>query len=282
MKPRPMKSICFDALREPGRIFDQNKDEEGRDDADRNVGEENPAPVVGVGDDAAEGRPQHRRDDGRDRGDAKGRAALFRRKGVEDDRLLVRLQAAAEEALQQPEDDELRQAVGDAAQKRADREHRDADQEIALAADHRAEPAGDGQHDAVGDEIGGQRPGRLVVARRQAAGDMRQRDIDDRRVEDLHEGRERHDDGDGPWVARGPPLGVRIRLRHFSLTVGTTEMPSGSGRSGSRPLSMTILTGTRCTILTKLPVAFSGGKAVNFEPEPSWMLSTWPFSLRCG
>ena len=66
---------------------------------------------------------------------------------------------------------------------------------------------------------------------------------------------------------------------HFSFTVGTTEMPSGSGRSGSRPLSMTILTGTRCTILTKLPVAFSGGKAVNFEPEPSWMLSTWPLQV---
>jgi hypothetical protein len=32
---------------------------------------------------------------------------------------------------------------------------------------------------------------------------------------------------------------------------------------------MTILTGTRCTILMKLPVAFSGGKAVNFEPDPS-------------
>ena len=31
---------------------------------------------------------------------------------------------------------------------------------------------------------------------------------------------------------------------------------------------MTILTGTRCTIFTKLPVAFSGGKAVNFDPDP--------------
>ena len=32
---------------------------------------------------------------------------------------------------------------------------------------------------------------------------------------------------------------------------------------------MTIFTGTRCTTLTKLPVAFSTGKAENFEPEPS-------------
>ena len=65
-------------------------------------------------------------------------------------------------------------------------------------------------------------------------------------------------------------------------TVGSTETPSGSGRFGSMPLSITIFTGTRCTILTKLPVAFSGGNAVKREPEPSWMLSTWPFSLSCG
>ena len=47
---------------------------------------------------------------------------------------------------------------------------------------------------------------------------------------------------------------------------------------------MTIFTGTRCTIFTKLPVAFSGGNAVKREPEPSWMLSTWPVSckLRIG
>jgi hypothetical protein len=58
-------------------------------------------------------------------------------------------------------------------------------------------------------------------------------------------------------------------LDHLSITVGSTEMPSGSGKSGLSPLSIRILTGTRCTIFTKLPVAFSGGKAVNFEPDPS-------------
>ena len=45
---------------------------------------------------------------------------------------------------------------------------------------------------------------------------------------------------------------------------------------------MTILTGTRWTILTKLPVAFSAEKAVNFEPEPSWMLSTWPRQIEAA
>ena len=63
-------------------------------------------------------------------------------------------------------------------------------------------------------------------------------------------------------------------------TVGTAERPSGSGRSGSMPVSIRIFTGTRWTIFTKLPVAFSGGNAVKREPEPSWMLSTWPVSFR--
>ena len=43
--------------------------------------------------------------------------------------------------------------------------------------------------------------------------------------------------------------------------MGSTEMPSGSPWPAGMPLSMMILTGTRRTILTKLPVAFSAGKA---------------------
>ena len=69
---------------------------------------------------------------------------------------------------------------------------------------------------------------------------------------------------------------------HRTVTVGTTETPSGMAMSGGMPLSITILTGTRCTIFTKLPVAFSGGKAVNFEPEPRWTLSTWPRTSSAG
>ena len=79
------------------------------------------------------------------------------------------------------------------------------------------------------------------------------------------------------------------RAAHFpadgvsaTLIVGSTEMPSGSGSLGSSPLSMSIFTGTRCTILTKLPVAFSAGNALKRLPEPSCTLSTWPSSLRLG
>ena len=241
----------------------------------RYIDEKDPSPRGIVGDEAAERRPQHRGDDDRDRGHAEGGAALGRREGIEDDRLLIGLQSAAEKALRQPEHDELDEAAGDSAEKRADREHGDADQEIPLSPQQIAEPAGNRQHDAVGDEIGRQGPGRLVVARRHGAGDMRQSHIDDRRVEDLHEGGERRHHRDQPGVVARLPAGARLR-GHCTLTVGSTEIPSGSGRFGSRPWSMTILTGTRCTILTKLPVAFWGGKAENLEPLPFWMLSTWP------
>ncbi len=53
---------------------------------------------------------------------------------------------------------------------------------------------------------------------------------------------------------------------HFKCTTGSTEIPSGSGCAESSPLSMTIFTGTRCTILTKFPVAFSAGNAEKREP----------------
>ena len=55
-------------------------------------------------------------------------------------------------------------------------------------------------------------------------------------------------------------------VRHCTVTVGTTDMPGPSNTSGG--WSNTILTGTRWTILTKLPVAFSGGSRLNAVPLP--------------
>ena len=88
--------------------------------------------------------------------------------------------------------------------------HADADHEIALAADGVAEPPGDGQNDAVSDEIGGQRPRRFIIGRRKLAGDMRQRHIDDGGVEDLHERRHSDNDGDQPRIELWCPGGAAI------------------------------------------------------------------------
>src|SRR5262249_46437096 len=58
-------------------------------------------------------------------------------------------------------------------------------------------------------------------------------------------------------------------------TVGTTDMPGPSATSVGG-LSMTILTGTRWTILTQLPVAFWTGSSEKAVPDPGCMLATWP------
>src|SRR5579859_3164880 len=108
---------------------------------------------------------------------------------------------------------------------------------------------------------------------------MRQSHIDDRGIQDLHESGGGHGEGDRPGIGPRPPIrppavGIDGTFAHFSSTSGSADKPSGKGRFGSRPRSIRILTGTRWTILTKLPVAFSAGKVVKREPEPIWMLST--------
>ena len=41
-------------------------------------------------------------------------------------------------------------------------------------------------------------------------------------------------------------------------------------------------TGTRCTILVKLPVAFSGGITLNTAPVAGARLTTWPWNVWPG
>ena len=162
------------------QILDEVHHAQEGHDADRDVDQEDPVPGIGVGQIAADNRAQDRRDDDGDRGERERLLAFFRREMIEDDGLLGRLQSAAEEALQRAEQQELpergrqRRSANDASGEIAD-----ADQEISFAAQPAAERTGDRQHDAIGNQIGRQRPGALVVADRQAAGDMRQRNIHD-------------------------------------------------------------------------------------------------------
>ena len=88
----------------------------------------------------------------------------------------------------------------------------EADQEEALAAEQPGEKAAGRQDDGVGDEIGRDHPGRLVLADAQAAGDVGQRDVGDGGVEHLHEGGERDQDRDQPRIG-APRLRRRGRWR---------------------------------------------------------------------
>src|SRR4030095_1234759 len=73
----------------------------------------------------------------------------------------------------------------------------------------------------------------------------------------------------------------QIDLHRIAIT-GTTDM-RGTSRCGAfSPGSNTSFTGTRCTTLTKLPVAFSGGSRENTAPEPAWIESTRALNVLPG
>src|SRR6185312_16315646 len=115
----------------------------------------------------------------------------------------------------------------------------------------------------------------LVEADGQSAGDVAQCDIGNGRVQHFHERRDRNDESDQIGVVsarrgtfRRPAAGCTLReLRHRTFVQGTTDMPGPIATLGGHS-STTILTGTRCTTLTKLPVAFSAGNKLKAVPEP--------------
>ena len=157
------------------RIRDHARREQQRHDADRDVDEEDPAPRVVVGDEAAQRWSDRRRQHHRHAVDRERHPALRGRKRVGHDRLLAGRKAAARRPLQHAEEDQQRQRRCQAAQQRAGGEPGDAGHVEPLAADAAREPSADRQHDRVRDQVRRQDPGALVGGDRQAARDMRQR-----------------------------------------------------------------------------------------------------------
>ncbi|GJE03234.1 hypothetical protein GMJLKIPL_5185 [Methylobacterium isbiliense] len=234
-------------LHRRGRVLDEEVDQHQGHHADRGVDQEAPVPGIGVGEPAAEGRPDHRRDHDGDPVEREGLAALLRREGIRQDRLRERGHTAAE-PLQHPEEQQRFEAPGEAAQHRRDGEERDRRHEERLAPVALGEEARRGQHDRVGDEVARHHPGRLVRPDRESARDVAQRHVGDRGVEHLHEGRERDHHGDDPGIAPAGPLGGAGRA-HRTRTVGTMDIP-GPIATSSGQRSTTIFTGTRCTTFT--------------------------------
>ena len=79
------------------------------------------------------------------------------------------------------------------------------------------DPSGHRNHDAVGDQVAGDHPGDLVDAGGEAALHMRQRDVDDRGVEDFEHRAEHHGQRDQPLVCwtdpysgKSVPIGVEV------------------------------------------------------------------------
>ena len=233
-------------------------------------------PARVVGDPAAERRPERRRDDDAEQEDRLHHALLAPRKDLAQRGLRRREQRRAAGALHEPPEHELRRGcVDSAAQHRRDDEDDDREREVALAAEHLGEERRHRQDDDVGEDVGGADPGDFLARGAEVAGHLRQRDVDDGGVEHLHDRGRDQAEQDEPARARDGLVEARPAARAASAAaaalIGGTPSPSPTCRAAARrrrsaPRSSTIFTGTRCTTLTKLPLALSGGSRLNVAP----------------
>ena len=247
-------------------------------------------PGIIVGEPGAERRAHDRAEHHADAPDRHRRAAFLERIGVEQHRLRQRHQRRARHALQQAEQHHLLDVLRQRAQERGDGETGDADDEQLLAAEAVGEPADRRRHDGGGHDVGRQHPVDLVERGRQRALHIGQRDIGDGGVERLHDGgghgadRNQH----APQLRRHRRDARRAHLRTvlvaddmngnrlWPVSISTiTLMPERSRRVFSS-LSKAMRTGTRCTTLTQLPVAFCGGRIENCAPVPGLTAITVP------
>src|SRR5205085_2113307 len=103
-------------------------------DAEWHVDEEDPAPVVDIGQVPAESRPENWTDHHARRPDRHRRAAAFNRVKIEHHRLRQRHQGGAKTTLQKAKRDFLRQRLRDAAKHRSDGETNQTNNKKRLAA----------------------------------------------------------------------------------------------------------------------------------------------------
>ena len=202
--------VAFDVR----RVLDEPFRQRHRQQADRQVDVENPAPGIIVGDPAAERRADDGRYDDRQRKCRHCHAAFGGRKTFQQDRLGNRHHRAAAGALQDARQNQHRQVQRHPAQHGRKREHRDAGDEHPFASELISQPAGHRQDDGVGHEITGEHPRRLIRRRGQAAGDVRQRDVGDGGVEHLHERRQHHARRDQPRAVARMPFHLMRAVRH--------------------------------------------------------------------
>ncbi len=197
-------------------------------DSERDVDVEHPSPGVVVGQPPAEHRTEHRGHDDADAEEGHRLPAVLGLERLEHDRLRQRLHHAAGHALDDPPEHQNRKAGGQAAQNRRRREAGHRQEQQPAPAEVVRQPPGDRQDDRVGGQVRGERPGRLLDARGQVAGDMRQRHVHDRGVQHDHERAEHHRDGDDPGAWRGP------RVRHVPTSCRPSARPTCRAAAGAR------------------------------------------------
>ncbi|GAA3477404.1 hypothetical protein GCM10018966_019340 [Streptomyces yanii] len=190
--------------------FQYDGDDGQRDQSERDVDVEAPAPGRVVGEEAAEQRSGDGRETEGGADQPHETAALAGRYDVRDDRLDPDHEPAAADALDGTEGDQLVHGPGPAGQRGADDEDDDGELEDALAAEEIAEFAVDRQPDGGGEEIGGDGPGHLLQAV-QLTDDLRQGGGDDHLVERREQQGEHQSEEDQPDPAGADLRGVGTR-----------------------------------------------------------------------
>ena len=172
----------------------EGRSAETRDHAHRHQQEEDPPPVVELGDIAAERRRDDRSDGHADAPDRECGAVAFAREDRHHDGLAHRNQRRAGEPLQDAEEDELLQALGEAATGGNQCEERDAPDHDIAPPDLFREPARGRRHDGRGDDVEGDDPGDFVLRCAEGALHLRQRHVGDRHRHRVERGgkRDRH------------------------------------------------------------------------------------------
>ena len=198
---------------EVGRVFDDAVGEIERQDADRNIEEEDPAPTVVVDDPAAHGGAKHRRHDDRDTVHGEGHAALLGWEGVGEDGLLAGLKASSCCSLKDAAEDQSAERRRNSAKERGEGEQEDAAHVEALATHAVGNPAADGEHHGVCDEVACEHPRSLVGTGREGTANVEHRDVGDGGVEGLHERGQGDCDGNEPGVRARPPRFVECECR---------------------------------------------------------------------
>ena len=156
--------------------------------ADGEVDEEDPVPAQCLGEGAAgEEAERAARNSGEHVGAHRPRAVVGGRELGDDDGQDHRGLHGGADALDEAGGDEEALAGRGAAQDRGDGEEHEPRKEHAPASEQVAEPAGEQQEAAEGDEEGVDDPGQVALAEVQIALDRRQRHIHDRGVEHDHE-----------------------------------------------------------------------------------------------
>src|SRR4029077_9248937 len=122
-------------------------------------------PGVVVSDPTSERRTNGRSADGRDSIQRKGQPPLLGRKAIPQDGLRHRLQASAECALQNSKQQKKPKIGCDPTEKGAGCEKHNADQKESFSSKQSDQPSTCWQNDCVGDQIAGQYPRALLIAR---------------------------------------------------------------------------------------------------------------------